>query len=97
MIIKHVHTFKRHPLDKAKYFCKDPHCTYEIERLLAIGKTGICPKCGNEFVLTFKLAHTRIREPVCLNCSPTIAGREYREKQSVLAELFGEQQENKSL
>ena len=46
--------------------CTVPKCTHYIAQDLAIGRSTICWKCGNEFVLNSE--NVQLKRPLCYEC-----------------------------
>lgn len=70
---KHVHRYQRVDISQTphkKYLvmkCSLPDCTHYVSIPLAIGKSSICWRCGEEFVMTADLA--RLSKPHCKACT----------------------------
>src|SRR6266478_10155886 len=62
-----LHAYKRSDRNEEIYKCLDPYCTHYVNKDFLENKAALCPKCGNEFILT--RANLRARIPVCLMCS----------------------------
>lgn len=67
----HLHTYERikHPKGrKDLYRCIDKHCTHTINRIKLPGKAALCPYCGNEYTITYRMLNTQ-KLLHCANCT----------------------------
>jgi len=83
-----VHIWKRSDKNKNYFKCLAPYCpTYKHKDFLE-GKAAICPKCGNEFIMT--RAHLKRRIPVCLMDSRSPKKHAALTAKSIMDDLFSE-------
>jgi len=66
---RHVHRFKRHTYKSgnAVFFCTLPDCAFKVDTKLALGKSCICNRCGNEFRIDE--ISIRLAKPHCKLCT----------------------------
>lgn len=88
--INHIHTYKRLILKSgrnspARYMCADPDCSHNTLADLLIGKSSLCNKCHEKFVLTYE--DLRRAKPLCINCSNTKEAREFRKRKEALESI----------
>ncbi len=90
--LKHMHSYiyyKRTKSGQVYYKCNDPHCTAHAERSLLINKASLCSKCRRgEVILTSKVLHDN-KKPLCINCSNSRAGRQYRASKALMEDILG--------
>lgn len=84
--LKHVHTYKKHPLRKGFMMCADAHCTHIENKKLLLGKANKCPFCSNEFELTSEDLKRAL--PRCIDCSDTIKARQRKAAKQIIANVF---------
>lgn len=67
--INHTHKLRRHTYTTGNqvYFCTLDDCGYKIDCGLALGKSSLCNRCGQPFILT-ELS-IRLAKPHCEACS----------------------------
>ena len=68
--MRHTHKYELILLgqkgDYPVYRCALPDCTHYLRKVLGLGKSSLCWKCGETFVLTSKLRETK--RPKCEPC-----------------------------
>lgn len=66
--LKHPHKYKRHkyPSGYEVFFCALPDCTHRVECNLTLGKTAVCWRCGNNFLMNEY--SVRLVKPHCTDC-----------------------------
>jgi len=62
-----LHEYERSSENKDIYRCIHPRCNHYHRRAYLVGKAATCPKCKNEFVLTYKQLRNKL--PVCDLCT----------------------------
>ena len=65
---KHVHKYKRltYKTGSSIFFCTLPDCTNKIKTPLALGKSSLCWRCGEVFIINEY--SIRLAKPHCENC-----------------------------
>lgn len=89
-VLTHTHQYIRHGGVQSKIFkCAHPDCSHREKKEFIKGKTSVCNKCLEGFILDYQAL--RRSKPICLNCMDSRAGREHRRIKSGIAELFPEE------
>lgn len=66
---EHIHKYKRAELGNNGYViyrCMLPNCSHYLAQHLAVGRSSICWKCGDEFTMT--MTSVKRSKPKCLEC-----------------------------
>lgn len=83
-----LHTYKRSDSKEDVYKCLHPYCKHYINKDFLENKAALCPKCGDEFILTREKLKVRI--PTCLKCSKSPKAVVVKTAEEVMQELMEE-------
>jgi hypothetical protein len=83
-----LHTYKRSDTNEEIYKCLHPYCTHYINRDFLENKASLCPKCGEEMILTRQALKKRI--PVCLQCGRSPRKKLEKTAEQVIDEILSE-------